>query len=109
MQDQAEVPVSGAGCLVRLGWMLFGNLLLFFLLVSIPMKRPAFPSAVDAACMATVVLLIAIRYVDIRYFSGLTGDGKPATMTHWRRYALVIGAGGTGAWILARALEYYLK
>jgi hypothetical protein len=47
--------------------------------------------------------------VDIRFLNGETGDGKPATLTHWRRYALLVGSVGLGAWLLAHALVSILK
>lgn len=109
MKDQAEVPVSSTGCLVRLCWMFFGNALLFFLLVSILMRRPEFPSLLDAACLFTVCLVIGVRYLDIRFLDGRTAEDKPATMTHWRRYAFSVGVAGFGTWLLARVVTHFLK
>jgi len=109
MPDQTEAPIGGAGCLVRLYWIFLGNAVLMFLLVFIFEKRPAFPSLIDVACLATVASLIAVRYVDIRFLDGQTGTGDPATMAHWRRYALLTGIVGSGLWLLARAFTHFLK
>ena len=35
--------------------------------------------------------MLGVRYLDIRKFGGRTADGAaPATMAHWRRYALLL-------------------
>ena len=102
MQDQTEVPLSGIGLLARLYWLILGNALPLFLLVFIFEKRPPLPSLIDAAYLVLVVSLIIVRYIDIRFLNGNTGEGKPATMTNWRRYALLVGALGVGAWLLVR-------
>jgi hypothetical protein len=109
MPDQKEAPTSGAGVLARLYWLFFGNTLLFFLLVFIIQKRPKLPSSLDAAYLIAVASLILVRYVDIRFLNGQTGEGKPATMANWRRYALLVGPAGAGAWLLARVLMHFLK
>jgi hypothetical protein len=77
MQDPKDSGPSGAGCLVRIYWMLFGNALQLFLLATIVSKRPRFPSVSDAIYWLIVVSLILARYVDIRYQNGKTayGDG----------------------------------
>jgi hypothetical protein len=107
--DQTEAPIGGAGCLVRLYWIFLGNALLLILLVFIVEKRPVFPSLIDLASLATVASLIAVRYVDVRLLNGQTGTGDPATMTHWRRYAMLTGIVGVGLWLLARVLTHSLK
>ena len=108
MTDQKEAPISGTGFLVRLYWMGIGNVLLLFLFFFIVEKRLIFPSLLDAAYLVALASLILIRYVDIRFLNGETGDGKPATLTHWRRYAMIIGSAGGAAWLLARVLAHFL-
>jgi hypothetical protein len=44
----------------------------------------------------------AIRYVDIAFLRGETGDGRPATMQDFWRYAVPLVVGGVGAWGLVR-------
>lgn len=109
MQDQKEASPSGKGILARLYWMFFGNILLMFVLVFIFEKRPSFPSFYDAAYWTALAFLIFVRYVDIRFLNGQTGEGTPATMIHWRRYAVIVGPVGVGAWILVRVLVHFLK
>lgn len=108
MQTQADVPVNGFGILARIYWMFLGNVLLLFLLALLFTKAPSFPSLLDAAYGGVVVSLILVRFVDIRWLKGETGEGQPATLTHWRRYTILLGSVGIGAWLLARGLAHSL-
>jgi hypothetical protein len=86
---QVSPPAESMGCiagLVRITWLLFGNVVPFFLAVFIA-QRSGF-SALDLFFWAAVAGLILLRYVDITRLGGLTGDGEPATLRHWRRYSL---------------------
>jgi hypothetical protein len=49
-------------------------------------------------------VLIGTRYVDIVRYQGLTADGQPATMAHFRRYAIVLLATAVALWAATRAL-----
>ncbi len=109
MQEQTNVSSNGLGVLLRLYWMFLGNVALIFLLAMIYVRRVPFASRLDAIYLLAVASLLAARYVDIRFLNGETGDGKPATLTHWRRYALLVGSVGLGAWLLAHALVSILK
>ena len=73
MPDQMVRTSDATGCLsllVRLSWLVAGNLVLFFLAVSIAQRGAL--SAFDLAYGATVVGLIGLRYLDIARFHGLT-------------------------------------
>ncbi len=96
-----------AGCLLRLFWMLIGNVLLLFCAYGVFQHRSSVLGMADALYWAIVGSLLAARYVDIRYLHGTTSDGDPATMTHWRRYATVLGVVSTGLWLGAHAIAYY--
>lgn len=109
MQDQKQVSPGGTGVFVRLYWLILGNVLLFFLLVSLFEKHPPLPSLLDAVYFVVVASLILARYIDIRFLNGETGEGTPATMTNWRRYTMLVGSVGVGAWLLARTLAHVLK
>lgn len=96
-------PEESAGCLaglLRVFWMAFGNLLLF--VCALYAARHPAPSAFDAAFAAIVVLLIFIRYLDVTRFGGLTADGKPANLGHWRRYVLGLVPLAAGFWAFTR-------
>ncbi|MDI6775146.1 MAG: hypothetical protein QME60_07110 [Verrucomicrobiota bacterium] len=109
MQEQKDAPLTGFGVLARLYWLFFGNALLFFLLVFIFEKAASFPSLMDAALWLTAASLLLVRYVDIRYLNGQTGEGKPATMRHWRQHALVVAPLALGGWILAHVSGHFLR
>ena len=109
MPDQKGAPSSGAVLLARLYWMFIGTVLLLFLLVFIFEKRPRFPSLHDAAYWVAVASLVIVRYVDIRFLSGKTGEGQPATLADWRRYTVLLGSVGMAAWLLVRAIVHLLK
>lgn len=103
MQDAAtESPASTAGCLTRLCWMFLGNATVLFLLLAIAERNLAFPSLMDAACLAAIAFVIACRYIDIRFLAGQTADGKPASMTDWRRHTLIVSTLGASAWAAVR-------
>lgn len=107
MQDQKEVSAGGAQVLIRLYWLFLGNAILAFLLVFIVEKHPKLPSLFDVAYLATLASLILVRYVDIRFLNGQTGEGKPATVAHWRRYAMLVAPVGLAAWLLTRTLVHF--
>jgi hypothetical protein len=90
------------GCLLRLMWMFGGNMVLFFLAIAIAQSDGWQPTWRDAAFVAVVVALIAVRFVDIRLFEGKDTEGKEqATMIHWRRYAVLLIAVAAGLLLLA--------
>jgi hypothetical protein len=87
--------------------MLFGNAVLLVCIVSIAQVRGAsFLSAADYVLWSTVVVLIALRYVDVTKLKGTTVTDKPATMTHWRRYAILLSVGAAAAWGAAHGIAY---
>jgi len=107
MSDQAQSTTeytSGAGCLMRLYWTLAGNVALAITFGILLHKHSKFPSLVDAACLFLVTSLVCVRYFDIRYCKGETGDGKSATMAIWRRYSLLIVLGSACVWLSIRFL-----
>ena len=105
MEDRSVAGLEGsAGCLARLYWMIGGNALFCFALVGLALKNPRFPAPADAICLLAVISLVYVRYYDIRRCHGLTGEGEPATMDDWRRYALRISVIGVAAWVVVRWL-----
>ena len=96
-----------AGCFLRIFWMMIGNALLLACAYGIFQHRSSLLGMADALYWATVGSLLAARYVDIRYLYGLTAEGDPAAMAHWRRYAAILGVVSTGLWLGAHAMAYY--
>ena len=105
MQDRTNNEYSsGAGCLIRFYWMFIGNALLAITFAFLIQKHPKLPSILDAGFLFTVISLVLVRYIDIRYFKGGTGEGSPATMGHWRRYSIVLVIGSLIVWLAVRVL-----
>jgi hypothetical protein len=105
-KSDAAAQASMGGCLLRLCWMLAGNAALFGMAAWVSQQQAGSVSLADAAYWGVVVLLIAIRYLDIARFHGMTVEGEPATLAHWRRYAIVLTVVALGGWLLAHALGH---
>jgi hypothetical protein len=94
------------GILLRVYWMLGGSITLAVCALYAAM-HPAPPiSWADAIYGVTIPLLIAARYADIKHFGGLTSDGEPATMAHWRRYTLWLCIGSAILWLAAHGIAF---
>ncbi len=96
-----------AGCLLRFFWMTIGNVIVLFCAYGIIQHRSGVLSIADAFYWASVGCLLVVRYVDIRYLKGLTADGDPASMVHWRRYAVLLGVAATVLWFVAHGIAYF--
>ena len=96
-----------AGCFFRMYWMIIGNALLVFSAFFIAQESYSFFSLVDVLYWAFVGCLLAARYVDIRYLKGLTADGGPASMAHWRRYAVLLGIVSVGLWLVTHGIAHF--
>jgi hypothetical protein len=108
--SEKDVPTDTGfgGCLIRLIWMVFGNFVLVVCLYGIVQRPRQIFGIVDAIYMATVVAVIALRYIDIRHYAGTKSTGEPATLADWRRYSwLVVGVAGA-AWCLVRGYAWFI-
>ena len=104
-QGKLVSETEATGCLpllLRLTWMVFGNLALF-LCAAFIIKKSA-PVLADIAYFSVAAGLILVRYLDIAKYNGLTSDEKPATLADWRRYAILLSFIAVGIWVLARFL-----
>ena len=96
------------GCLVRVLWMFFGNFLLLVLTINIfRSSRGAF-SLYDGLYWALIAILCAVRYVDIKALDGQTAEGRPATLAHWKKYAILLFIAGLLLWLGAHGLALVL-
>ena len=104
--DEPEKPqaTSSGGCLLRLFWMLVGNGLLAGAAIAIAQGRGFRLGMADAILWAAVAAMLAARYVDIQRMGGQTASGSPATMAHWRRYAVILPLVAATIWGLAHLL-----
>ena len=96
------------GCVVRLGWMAIGTIALVAALFFIIQNQGKFNLA-DGLFWAAVVVCIGLRYLDIAYLNGDTAAGEPATLAHWRRYALILIALAVPLWALAHGIGFLLR
>ena len=104
-QQQQFDPLSG--CLLRFFWLVLGNLTL----VIVAGRTLASSGAVyhlDLIYWSVVGLILAARFADIRYFQGATGEGRPASMTDWRRHAVYLLLVAGTAWGLIHAARLWL-
>ena len=111
-QSGANQPVvsqqeQAGGCLLRLCWMLFGNVALVASAIFISEHRTSFLSAADGAFWGIAVALAAIRYVDVAHCGGRTASGQPATKSTWRRYIVLLGAFCAAIWAAAHAVAHF--
>jgi hypothetical protein len=107
-QEEQNSPTQLTGCaplFLRLTWMALGNAALF-LCAALVAKGTA-PLIMDIIFFMVVIGLIVARYVDITKFKGQTSEGKPATLSHWRRYAVLIAVVSACLWVLARIAYFY--
>jgi len=101
-------PETGYGCLIRLCWMVLGNIALL-IAAKMTSNHTGFSiSFADVAFWLIVLFLAGIRYFDITRMGGLTVTmNKPATMAHWRRYVLFLVLIGLVLWGIAHAVAFY--
>lgn len=94
------------GCLLRLFWMAIANLALLVLVLSISNQQGF--TLLDGMYWLIVSSAAGARYVDISRFGGLTVDGTPASMTHFRRYVMSLFLVALGLWIGTHLLQRVL-
>jgi hypothetical protein len=88
--NTSDQSPAQAGCLLRLFWMIVGNAIVYGSLAYVALNKLAFPGVLDIVVWLTVVLTIVARRVDITRWQGTTASGEPATLEHWRRYAVIV-------------------
>jgi hypothetical protein len=96
---------NGFGALIRLLWMLIGPFAAAIIAVQIFQKRAGF-GKYDVVFWCLVLLILAVRYVDMRFMNGRTASDEPATPQAYRSYAVkllavtIIGWGTLHAYLL---------
>lgn len=97
-------PIGFAGVVVRILWLMGGNIALLMLAVFILEKKSY--SVLDIAFWAIVAGLILIRHFDITRLKGLTSNSEPATLKHWRIYGIKLLLISGVLWGLAHGIPY---
>lgn len=95
------------GCLVRLFWMLLGNVVVLFCAVAIYRNSTGHVSAADAYYWVAIGCLVGARYVDVRYYGGTTAGGEPATLADWRSYMFRIVVVAAAGWLVIHAARLF--
>jgi hypothetical protein len=88
--------------------MLIGNGALVLLGLAIAGQSAQLISLKDAAYWSLVPLVVAARYLDITRFEGATVYGEPATLQHWKRYALGFLVVSAALWLGAHGFTLLL-
>ncbi len=97
-------PIAPAGCLLRLVWAVAGNAAIYLSLATIAATRPPLPSSLDVIVGIAVIVMLTARWLDITRFNGRTMSDEPATLRHWRRYAVILGGSTLAAWSIAHLI-----
>jgi hypothetical protein len=53
--------------------------------------------------------MIIVRFLDIKFLDGQTAAGEPASIKHWRRYAIVLVVISAAIWAAAHTAVYLFK
>jgi hypothetical protein len=94
---------GGLSVLVRLLWMVVGNVVLVVAAISIHHNR-TLPSTADVVFWTTVAAMFAIRYIDGRFLRGRTATGEPATPASYRAYAVRLAVVAIMLWVAAHLI-----
>lgn len=94
-------PTAPAGCLLRLVWTMGGSAAIYLALATIAATSTPLPSSLDLVVGVTVIVMLAARWLDITRCNGRTFNDEPATLGHWRRYAILLVSSTLVAWSLA--------
>lgn len=107
-QSANETGQNIIGIALRVFWMLLGIFALAITGLSIlKLAEPGF-SWVDIIYWGITALLIGARYVDVAFCRGLTVKGLRATRADWVRYAIILFAVASAAWLAAHVIAYAL-
>jgi len=72
---------------IYLYWYVIGNIFLAIFAFLIVFAGPKwFALSACLYCVSTLSLVL-VRYLDVRFFKGLTSTEEPATMVHWIKYS----------------------
>lgn len=105
MEDQKNVPLSSfTSVFLRLYWMMAGNVAFVILSIYLLLNYSTISFIVDVFFWLSALSLVITRYIDIRYFHGQTTENEPATMGHWKRYAIGVGVLSVIVWTIAHLL-----
>ena len=97
---------SIVGLLARIFWMLIGNMVLAISMIIIIQHKGSMFHAADLVFWITIAAIILVRYLDIKFWGGLTAAGGPATIANWNRYAAALLIGSAVVWVVLHGIKY---
>ncbi len=97
-QTTDEQPAIGY--VVRLYWMLFGNVALFFIWLDVASSGGV--GSADLVYGAVTLSLLLARWIDIKKLNGMTTRAQRATQADLRRYAIGLLGFALLGWAIAR-------
>jgi hypothetical protein len=106
IEQPAEQYDSIFSLIVRTFWMLFGNVIPIVSVVLIFQRKDWKFHTADMVFWGSVAALVLARYLDIKLYNGLTAAGQPASMSHWRKYTVILLLCSTVVWVIAHAINY---
>lgn len=95
--------------LARPFWMFLGNFMLMICAANIIMGESNSTRTSDTIFWFAVFAMIIVRFLDIKFLDGLTATGKPATLAHWRKYAIMLIICSGIIWAAAHAAVSLFK
>jgi hypothetical protein len=98
-----ERPIVAELC--RFAWIALGPATLFFSAAAIWQMPPWTHSFRDYVLGIALVITVLSRFLDIRFFHGLTTENQPATMSDFYRYALKLVVIASVMWGVAQSLQ----
>ena len=107
-EPAASKQDSIAGVLARVFWMLIGNGVLAISMISILLHEGSMFHAADLVFWITIAAIVLVRYLDIKFWGGMTAAGGPATMANWNRYAAALLIGSAAVWALSHVVNYLM-
>jgi len=107
-EPAASKQDSIIGLLARVFWMLIGNGVLAISMISILLQEGSMFHAADLVFWITIAALILVRYLDIKFWGGMTAAGGSATIANWSRYAAALLIGSAAVWALSHVVNYLM-
>jgi hypothetical protein len=104
--DQGNAAKGGGGgtLLCRFMWMFIGPLILGSVVYQTVAQRDGWFVFRDIVFAIALALMIGARWLEIRTGAGETATGEPATVEHFKRYAMILVPVAAVVWTVAKVV-----
>jgi len=96
MPEQVKTSIqettSLTGVLLRAYWLILAHGATAIIALVMLAQNKQQSVALNALLLFIFVTVILVRFIDIRYYKGETGEGQKATMNDWKKWSLIITA-----------------